>query len=300
MKLKPTGETLGARVENLDISVPLSEQDRSEVMSALGHYGVLEFPQQTLSPQALRDFSAQFGELFISPGGRAQEPGFPEIMNLSNIVRDGHPVGLSDAGQSWHTDMSYMRMIAFSNVLYGLIIPSRDGHPLGATQFRNMHAVCDALPPEIRARLNGRRGIHDFEKFWDMMRREKGSSRPALSEAERRARPPVSQPLIFPHPITGREVLYANPGYLTGIEGVPRKEAEELMNWLFEFQDRDEFLFEFHWSPRSVLMWDNIGTTHNAVADYGPDEPRHIKRCQVMATEFYGGTGTGIPVQALA
>jgi taurine dioxygenase len=33
-------------------------------------------------------------------------------------------------------------------------------------------------------------------------------------------------------------------------------------------------------------MWEDIGTIHNAVADYGPDEHRLIKRCQVMATMF--------------
>jgi taurine dioxygenase len=33
-------------------------------------------------------------------------------------------------------------------------------------------------------------------------------------------------------------------------------------------------------------MWEDIGTIHNAVADYGPDEHRLVKRCQVMATRF--------------
>jgi len=39
---------------------------------------------------------------------------------------------------------------------------------------------------------------------------------------------------------------------------------------------------------KDVLMWDNMGTIHNAVADYGPDEPRLIKRCQVMADRYFG------------
>ncbi len=30
-------------------------------------------------------------------------------------------------------------------------------------------------------------------------------------------------------------------------------------------------------------MWDNIGTMHNAVADYRPDQRRYMRRCQVMA-----------------
>jgi taurine dioxygenase len=34
-------------------------------------------------------------------------------------------------------------------------------------------------------------------------------------------------------------------------------------------------------------MWDHIGTLHNAIADYGPDEPRLMKRCQVMADRIF-------------
>ena len=34
-------------------------------------------------------------------------------------------------------------------------------------------------------------------------------------------------------------------------------------------------------------MWDNIGTVHNAVADYLPSEHRYMRRVQVMATLDY-------------
>lgn len=36
-----------------------------------------------------------------------------------------------------------------------------------------------------------------------------------------------------------------------------------------------------------VAIWDNIGTVHNAVADYMPNEPRYMRRAQVMATLDY-------------
>ena len=32
----------------------------------------------------------------------------------------------------------------------------------------------------------------------------------------------------------------------------------------------------------------DIGALHDAVADYSPDEPRLIKRCQVMADHVFG------------
>ena len=34
-------------------------------------------------------------------------------------------------------------------------------------------------------------------------------------------------------------------------------------------------------------MWDELGTIHNAHADYGPDEHRLMKRCQVMADRIF-------------
>lgn len=36
-----------------------------------------------------------------------------------------------------------------------------------------------------------------------------------------------------------------------------------------------------------VLTWDHIGMMHNAVPDDRVDEPRLIKRCQVMADRIF-------------
>jgi taurine dioxygenase len=282
----PSGESLGATIEGLDLSQPLSGSTFDLVVDALGRYGVVRFPAQRLTARELRDFAARFGELEINVANAYQEPGIPEVMILSNIVRDGKPIGLADAGQDWHTDMSYSRTIAFANVLYGIEIPHRNGAPLGATEFSNMHAAYDGLPADLKRRLDGMTARHDFNKFWEMMRREKGSRRPPLTEAQRKAKPPVSQPVFLTHPITGRKVLYANPGYAVRINELPEQESDELLAFLFAHQVKPEYRYRFRWQAGDVLMWEDIGTIHNAVADYGPDEHRLIKRCQVMATRF--------------
>ena len=101
------------------------------------------------------------------------------------------------------------------------------------------------------------------------------------------ARPPVSHPVFMTHPITGRTVLYCNPGYAIRIDGMAPAESDEILAFLFRHQTEPRFRYRFSWVPRSVLMWDNMGTIHNAVADYRADEPRPIKRCQVAATRFF-------------
>jgi taurine dioxygenase len=287
MKVIPSGEALGATMEGLDLSVALSEGEVEAISKNLGLHGVLRFPRQKLTAVQLRDFAARFGELEINvASGPYQEPGVPEVMTLSNIVRDGKPIGLADAGQGWHTDMSYSRTIAFANCLYGIEIPQRDGRALGATQFASMHAAYEGLPKDIKTKLEGKTILHDFEKFWEMMRREKGSQRPPLTQAQKKAKPPVSHPAFLTHPLTGRKVLYANPGYAVRINELPEKESDELLAFLFEHQVKPEYLYTFRWQPGDVLFWEDIGTIHNAVADYGPDEHRLIKRCQVMASRF--------------
>ena len=120
-----------------------------------------------------------------------------------------------------------------------------------------------------------------------MMRHEKGSTRPPLTEAQLKAKPPVSHPIILRHPVTGRNALYANPGYSMRINELPQMESDEILALLFEHQTKTQFRFAARWQVGDVLMWDNMRTIHNAVADYAPDEPRYIKRCQVMATRFF-------------
>jgi taurine dioxygenase len=298
MRIVPGSATLGARVEGLDLAQPLSASVFEQLLQALGRHGVLSYPKQDLTAAQLRAFSQNFGRLEVNVAGAYQEPGLPEVMVLSNIVENGKPLGLADAGQDWHTDMSYNRMIAFTNVLYGLKIPQRGGQPLGNTEFCNMHAAYDGLPASWRHRLDGMTVLHDFDKFWEMMRRERGSTRPALTPAQRAARPPVSHPVFLAHPITGRRVLYANPGYAIRINEMDQKESDEALDFLFKHQTQPAFRHAHRWQVGDVLMWDNMGTIHNAIPDYRPDEPRLIKRCQVMATRFFHDDGTPRAVPA--
>jgi taurine dioxygenase len=287
MKITPTHETLGANVEGIDLSQPLARADFGGILRALGEHGVLCFPRQSLDALQLRAFSQHFGGLQSSLTGTYCEPGMPEVMVLSNVIEDGKPVGLADAGQDWHTDMSYNELIGFTNVLYGIKIPHRDGKPLGDTVFANMHAAYDGLSDALKQRLRGMTATHDFNKFWDEMRRRPGSTRPPLTAEQRAKRPPAVHPVFMTHPITGRQVLYCNPGYAIRINELDAAESDRVLAQLFAHQLQPKFQYAHHWIEGDVLMWDHVGTLHTAIPDYGPDEHRLIKRCQVMADRVF-------------
>lgn len=288
LSIEPSGGVLGATVRGLDLAQPFSREEFGQILLALGWYGVLRFPDQHLDLAAQKRFSEQFGEI-QGPATRDRDPNnpYPEIDILSNLKENGKYIGSPDAGQDWHTDMTYREVPGFVNVLYALRIPRRGGTPLGGTKFANMHLAYEALPAEIKTRLDGLTATHNIEKFWEHMRRVHNSPRPPMTDEQRRRRPPVVHPVFLTHPITGRKVLYCNPGFAERINELPARESDEMLEYLFEHQLRPEFRWTNVWTENDVLVWDHLGTLHRAIADYGPDEIRLIRRCQVMATKVF-------------
>lgn len=287
LSIEPGGQTLGATVRGVDLRHDLSRDDFAAILRALGAHGVLRFPGQALEAADLRRFSARFGEIQVIKGLPQHEPGMPEVSILSNVKVDGKLIGAPDAGQSWHTDMTYTTTKGFVNVLSAFQVPTRDGHPLGATEFANTQAAAADLPASLAARLNGLTATHDLAFYWDWVRREKGSQRAPLTDAQRRQRPPVHHPVLLTHPITGRRVIYVNPGFTARIDGVSDAESTELLQRLFDHVLQDKYRYVHEWAVGDLLLWDHIGTWHCARPDYGPDEHRLMKRCQVMATKIF-------------
>jgi taurine dioxygenase len=288
LTIEPTGAVLGATVQGIDLARPLGARDFGQILLALGRHGVLRFPGQHLDLGALKRFSEQFGEI---QGGATRAPDptreYPEIDILSNLKEGGKYIGSPDAGQDWHTDMTYREVPGFVNVLYGIRIPRRDGKTLGGTEFSNMHAAYDALPTEVKTRLQGMTATHNIEKFWEHMRQNRGSQRPPMTDEQRRRRPPVVHPVFLTHPITGRKVLYCNPGFAVRINELSERDSDEMLDFLFTHQLQTQFRYTNVWAENDLLIWDHLGTLHRAIADYGPDEIRLIRRCQVMATKVF-------------
>ncbi|MEA2778083.1 MAG: taurine dioxygenase [Acetobacteraceae bacterium] len=288
LTIEPTGAILGATVRGIDLSRPIPQPEFGRILLALGQHGVLRFPDQILDIGDVKRFSELFGEIQGNPiRSMDTTQAYPEVGILSNLKENGDYIGSPDAGQDWHTDMSYRETIGFVNVLYGIRIPRRDGIPLGGTEFANMHAAYDALPAEVKIQLDGMTATHNFEKFWEHMRRDKASGRPAMTDEQRKRRPPVVHPLFLIHPITGRKVLYCNEGYAVRINELPESESEAMLDYLFRHQLEMRFRYKHDWNENDLLIWDHLGTIHRAIADYGPDEIRLMRRCQVMATKVF-------------
>jgi taurine dioxygenase len=150
MNVIPNGQVLGAHVAGVDLAQPLDDATFRAILQALGRHGVLCFPNQAMTPTQQRDFCARLGRIQYSLTGKFQAAEAPEVGILSNIVENGQPIGIADAGQDWHTDMSYTQVKGFANALLALKVPRREGRVLGGTMFCNMFAAYDDLPAAVK------------------------------------------------------------------------------------------------------------------------------------------------------
>src|SRR5690606_15228663 len=122
----------------------------------------------------------------------------------SNEIKDGKPQGSPDAGQIWHTDMSYNRIPGRVTVLHAHKVPMKEGRPLGDTALRDMHAAYEKLPGSIQRKLDDAEADHELVRLGNLMR-QRHSPRAPVTDAQRREKPPVVHPVFLRHPWTNRK-----------------------------------------------------------------------------------------------
>lgn len=281
MDITPYDAPLGAMVSGFDLAKTVSDADMAMIEKALADHGVLCFPDQEITDAEHIAFMGRMGPLEINVASSGMTGHGPEIMVLSNIVKDGKPIGLSDAGQDWHTDMSYSQVPGHATALHALEIPQENGRPLGDTEFASMYLAYETLPEDVRRTIDGLYAVRDFAKFWNYMIEQKGSSRPPLTWEQRCKKPPVLHPIVQRHPISGRPALYADPAYTVSIVGMSRSESDALLHLLFKHQISEEFTYRHQWTKGDFLIWDNIASIHRATGGYRTDQPRLMHRTQV-------------------
>lgn len=279
---------LGAEITGLDLSLPLHEAAFGDVETLFHERGVIVFRDQRLTPEQHIAFSRRLGDLEIHVATQYLKPGHPEILIVSNVVEDGRNIGLADAGQYWHSDLSYIANPSRCSLLYALEVPVRDGVVLGETLFASAAHAYDTLPDDLRTRLDRLIAVH---RYGDRYRKQQAAGgRGALSEEQLSKVPDVRHPVIRPHPITGRKVIFVNEGFTALIEGMAEAESAAVLARLFEHIVRPEALYTHRWRVGDLLMWDNCLVQHRAVRNYELPQRRLMHRTTVA-----GATRNGPP-----
>jgi taurine dioxygenase len=279
--IAPTGAALGAEVQGVDLARELDAETFGRIEEAFNQHGVIYFRDQRITVEQQIAFARRFGEVEINVNTQACLPGHPEVLLVSNIKENGRYIGLADAGTTWHTDMSAYACPPRCSILYAVEVPrSGAGIVLGDTIFASAAAAYDALSPEIRACLDGKRSTHSYLAKMNARKAAVGLTREVTAEHLAKT-PPVAHPIFRTHPVTGRKCIYVTDGECTGIDGMAESEALPLLSELHRHLISPKFQYRHRWRVGDVLMWDNCTCQHLAVRDYGEGQRRLMHRVTV-------------------
>lgn len=267
--VRPLQPTIGAEIGGIDISKPLTDEQRDAIKATILEYKVVFFRDQTLDNESHAAFARQFGPLYTHPSTR-RDPKIAPIHQISAVeaakyaearrreVRDG---------DAYHTDTSWRLVPTWGAVLHAVTLPEVGGD----TIWVDANLAYEGLPEEVKTRLEGLHVTHDF--------------RPALN-AKGLDYPIVAHPVVRSHRETGKKVLWVNYTQRPQILGIELSESRDLLDEILHQYKRPEFQVRFSWRPGSVAFWDNRAAVHYAVRNYG-DFPRLLERILISDDPLY-------------
>ncbi len=251
--------SLGARIEGIDLSLPLGEDAFAMIEDGLHAHGFAVLPGQTLSAEQFVAFSRRLGRPEPHVIDRFHHPADPNILILSNVHRDGQPIGLVDAGTYFHTDYSYLDVPARCTILHSIQMP-RTG---SGTTFANQRQAYADLPAATRDRIEGLVVRHHYGNRDDLDEASRTVAS-VLTDTEKQKVTWVRHPLVRRHPHTGIPCLYAVSGSSFEIEGMPAAEGRALLDELKAHSTQPAYCHTYNYGIGDVIVWDNVQLLHRA------------------------------------
>ncbi len=233
--VKPLAGSLGAEISGIDMAAPLGNQLFQEVHDALIENQVIFFRDRDITPAQHVAFARQFGMLQVHPL-------VPHLDDHSEVLVLESTEKKRTAANAGHSDVTFSEAPPLGSILLAREIPERGGDTIWA----DMYAAYEGLSPAMKRYLDGVTAVHDaggaqFEKTY-----EKGDGRAGEVETEKMEIAPAEHPIVRTHSETGRKALYVNSIFTRRIRGVPRKESQAILNYLYDHLQTPEFTCRFH------------------------------------------------------
>ena len=260
--LYPVKPDFMAEIGDVDLSMPLSDEDRAAIKAAFFKYSVLVFPEQELTSAQHIAFAEVFGPMEQNINTYADEVKKyridTRIADVSNLGDENEILAANSrkrmsglANRLWHTDSIFRHLPALTSLLYGRSIAPVGGR----TEFADMRAAYDALPSATQSKIE--KMIVEHSIFHS--RAKLGFT--DFTEKERASLPPAKQVLVRTIPETGRRNLYL-ASHAMRVIGMSDEESEKLFKELTEHATQPQFVLSHRWRVNDLVMWDNRCTMH--------------------------------------
>lgn len=254
--VEPT-EPFGAVVHGVDLREPVDPG----LQAAWLEHQVLVFPDQELDFAQLEAAASAFGPIGEDPYFRPI-PGQSHVVALTREADEATPL-FADV---WHSDWSFLASPPAGTLLYGVDIPPVGGDTLYADQYGGY----DALPDELKTRVDDLVGIHSARRGYSKQGQygDRDEGRSMTIVASDSAMATQRHPLVRVHPETGRKALFCSLAYTIGIEGMDEDETFGFLIEVLGHATAEQHVLRHRWVPGMVVLWDNRCLLHSATGGY--------------------------------
>ena len=255
LTVQPIGPTFGAEIGGMPIDGDVRPERLTLFISALHRYRVLVVPNANVTPADLVAFSRRFGPLEIHSRFDNTLPDHREVFCVGNVGQASFSRGV----EQWHADSSYRTVPSDASLFYAEIVPPEGGDTL----FADATAAYRSLDAAMKQRIDGLVAVHSLETLrrWGL---QHNPDRKTDIDNQTAAYPPVRQPLVRQHPVTGSKSLYVCPAVISHIEGISADESAELIETLITHITQPRTVYVHRWNQGDLVMWDNRAVLHTA------------------------------------
>jgi len=269
MEVVALSSALGAEIRGVDAARPIDDATFARIRDAWHQHLVILLRDQDLDEEQQVRFAERFGPLSPIHTDHHSEKN-KAVMYIGNRKKDGRLVGALPLGEmQFHSDQCYKERPAAGTMLYGIEIPAEGGNTL----FANAYKAYEALPEDVKRRIDGRTAVQVYDYGGGVLDR-KHMVKPEEGVS-------FAHPVARTHPATGRKALYVNRLMTHSIEGMPREDSERLLALMFETIERPDFIYEHPWRVGDLVLWDNRCSLH-ARRDFDPAENRWLRRVTIQ------------------
>ena len=110
--------SFGCRIDGVSMGASVDTATCAKIEEALNEHAVVCVSGTPYGPPELVNFSRNFGPLELNVAKTFHHGSFPQLNVLSNRIIGGKPEDAPDAGQVWHTDLSYNRVVGRASILH--------------------------------------------------------------------------------------------------------------------------------------------------------------------------------------
>jgi alpha-ketoglutarate-dependent taurine dioxygenase len=259
---------IGTAIE-ADVETLLSGVLSQDIRALLEQRGVVVFPRIDLTDEQQVAFTSTLGRIVDEGVGGIYKVTMDPLENAAAAYLKG--------AFFWHIDGTMSEMPILASIMSARALAPTGGD----TEFCNTYAAFEELNEETRREIEGLNVVHAMwrsQLYW----------RPEPSYAELKgwmSRGTNTLPLVWKHR-SGRKSLVLGATALQ-VEGMGIEESEKLLVKLRDWATKPQFVYRHKWSLGDMVIWDNTGTMHRAMA-YDHESGRLMMRTKLEGEEAFG------------